>query len=802
MSRARPRQWTLPVALLLATACSSAAETPVTEECKADTDCTEGFVCAVDQGRCLPGNEAAPRAHLGFDIRERAAGQIRFRVEVDGCDCLVQEEQNIRELSLSRSLVSQVIDLGVSTTDDIETPLAGRFELTQSSRYGQLPSPLFNLNYPTIDDGTMSVVDTVLRWPRYHPFDEDPPADVILWEIEPEGDFALRYHGLDIPALRIDDEGDCQQDSDCCEVPGECDPFPNYCDETAGRCSAIGSPEWDFRYAYETACSRIIEGNVVTLDPLGEPVVPEAPLADATVQFRYADPPDERFGIPVFQESAPADRPPECASDAACDEANEYCDLETNQCFVALAGRPAAGGTPTIDGTFRTQVYTYCDGAPTSFHSRNYGVTIQPQGLRPLPTVDYQIEATFVPPPQGSTYHVGENFCVPDWGDPVSLELELTGPPRVLVGAGDQAYSCCDIGCLPATAEDLEGAEPPVEPAECDERTSTGEVASVDLSTDFVLGVDLISAWDEADCLPPNVDAQGRAGSLDLAANCATVDAPCVIENMALGTEETPRVYSVRVESPVGSVLASGDFDIELGGEQPELQTLTLNPRVLVTGTVDVDATICARRDSGEDCAAREAIVVAERLRMPDEPDGSIPGPYIHTVSTYHDPVAGRDGAFVLPLDPGGVYAVTALPAAGAEGGPARFAVLNLRSDAPSEPGPLSLTLEEGVVVTLQLNQFDQRTSVVPVDRGSYLTDGMRLEHPGRTGTADPFIDFNRLGECWTTEDEAPRACEIRRLIPPESSLSRSQVGVVRFTARQSGQAGCSQSCPAPVAEP
>ncbi|MEM7157514.1 MAG: hypothetical protein AAF799_32035 [Myxococcota bacterium] len=792
----------LPAAMLLALGCSSAAEPPVTEECKADTDCTEGFVCAVDQGRCLPGNEAAPRAHLGFDIRERAAGQIRFRVEVDGCDCLVQEAQNIRELSLSRALVSQFIDLGVSTTSDVMAPLTGRFELTQSSRYGQLPSPQFILNYPTVDDGTMSAVPTVLRWPRYHPLDEDPPEDVILWEIEPEEDLALRYHGLALPTHRTDDDAECFQDSDCCEVPGECDPWPNFCDQSVGRCTAIGSPEWIYRYPYETACSRAVEGNVVTFDALSDPPMGAVPLADATVQFRYADPPGERFGIPVFQESAPEDRPPECASDAACDEPNEYCDLDTNQCFVALAGRAADDGTPTIDGTFRTQVYTYCDGAAQASQARHYGVTIQPAGARPQPTVDYILDATFFPAPEGSVFQVGADFCVPDWGEPVSLELELTGPPRVLVGTGDQAYSCCDIGCLPATAEDLEGAEPPMEPANCDERTSTGEVASVDVSTDFVLDVELITAWNEADCVTPDIDALGQAGSLELAANCATVDAPCVVENMALGSEETPRVYEVRVESPVGSVLASGDFNIELDGEQPELQTLTLGPRVLVTGTVDVDATICGRRESGEDCAAREAIVVAERLRMPDEPDGSVPGPYIHTVSTYHDPVAGRDGAFVLPLDPGGVYAVTALPAAGAEGGPARFAVVNLRDDASDPPTNLSLTLEEGVIVTLNLDGFDQRTSMVPVDRGSYLTDGMRLEHPGRTGTADPFIDFNRIGECWTSEDEAPRACEIRRLIPPESSLSRSQVGVVRFTARRSDQAGCSQSCPAPVAEP
>ncbi|MCA9712294.1 MAG: hypothetical protein KDK70_41035, partial [Myxococcales bacterium] len=79
--------------VLLAVACSTLADTPDAEECTVDDDCAEGYVCAVDQGRCLPGNEAAPRAHLGFDIREQAASVLRFRVEVDGCDCTITEEE-------------------------------------------------------------------------------------------------------------------------------------------------------------------------------------------------------------------------------------------------------------------------------------------------------------------------------------------------------------------------------------------------------------------------------------------------------------------------------------------------------------------------------------------------------------------------------------------------------------------------------------------------------------------------------------------------------------------------------------
>ncbi|MCH9686570.1 MAG: hypothetical protein K0V04_34375, partial [Deltaproteobacteria bacterium] len=218
-------------------------------------------------------------------------------------------------------------------------------------------------------------------------------------------------------------------------------------------------------------------------------------------------------------------------------------------------------------------------------------------------------------------------------------------------------------------------------------------------------------------------------------------------------------------------------------------------------GVVDVDDTICARREAGAGCAAREAIVLAERLRMPEDPVDT-PGPYFHSVTTHYDPIVGRDGAFVLPLDPGGVYVITALPAAGAEGGPSAFSLLDLRGGIPADPTPLRLILEDGVVVTLALDQFDQRTSVVPIDRGSYLVDGEQLLHPGRLSMPDPvdlFIDLNREGECWTPGDDARQGCQIRRLIPPGSSVARSQVGVVRFTARRSDQAGCPLRCPQPV---
>jgi hypothetical protein len=89
------------------------------------------------------------------------------------------------------------------------------------------------------------------------------------------------------------------------------------------------------------------------------------------------------------------------------------------------------------------------------------------------------------------------------------------------------------------------------------------------------------------------------------------------------------------------------------------------------------------------------------------------------------------------------------------------------------------------VVVTLRLEQFDQRTTVIPIDRGT------ELQVPG----SDYVVDLDEMGACWTLAADKPQGCKIRRLIPPGYDLVRSQVGEVRFTARQSDSARCTNHC-------
>jgi hypothetical protein len=275
-----------------ALACSSLADTPAPEECRNDDDCATGSVCAVDQGRCLLGNEAAPRAHLGFDIRESVAGTVRFRVEVDGCDCTIEEEENIRELALRRSRVSQELNLKALVPElppdsELDEPLlSARFELTQPSRHAQDP-PTASIGHPTYAEAVdpPMVVETVLDWPRYHPLDEDLPPELILWEVEPEGELASRYLGLLPP--RTDADKPCEVDADCCEPRGDCNPAPNYCETSVGQCTAVGRPVWSYDFTYNPSCSRTLVGEVATFDE--DPTVGNTPLPGTSVSLRYAD---------------------------------------------------------------------------------------------------------------------------------------------------------------------------------------------------------------------------------------------------------------------------------------------------------------------------------------------------------------------------------------------------------------------------------------------------------------------------------------------------------------------------------
>jgi len=374
-------------------------------------------------------------------------------------------------------------------------------------------------------------------------------------------------------------------------------------------------------------------------------------------------------------------------------------------------------------------------------------------------------------------------LCVPDWGPPVPIELQLSGDPLTLVGSGASAIECCDVGCLPRTMVDA-SSPAGASPTSCSASTVGGALARVVIETPAVLTAAERDAWTALLCVLPE-DEDAPIGALTRTINACAGDAsaPCIREDLATGPEGTAREYSVRVESPVGSVLGSAMFSIAVDGtEATRRPELALGSRTLVRGTVRLDDEVCDPDTAAQTgCGSEGAIVLAERLRMGDESASTIPGPYFHEVETFYDPIAGRPGGYVLPLDRGGVYLVTALPASGSLGGPADIRVVDLRNVEVDEV-ELDMVLRAGVFVTLQLdtqepNGFDPRSSVTPLDLGSWKSDGFTVPNTGEP------IDLNRIGQCLTTPDEGPIACKIRRLIP-STSLTPSQVGQVQFTAR------------------
>ena len=89
--------------------------------------------------------------------------------------------------------------------------------------------------------------------------------------------------------------------------------------------------------------------------------------------------------------------------------------------------------------------------------------------------------------------------------------------------------------------------------------------------------------------------------------------------------------------------------------------------------------------------------------------------------------------------------------------------------------------LETGSFVQLEIRSFDRRSQVVPIDTGSWKSLPQLL-HPAREGAP---VALNAVGECLSVvpSDGRPQACRIRRLTPG-SSLPPTQVGQVRFSAR------------------
>ena len=345
---------------------------------------------------------------------------------------------------------------------------------------------------------------------------------------------------------------------------------------------------------------------------------------------------------------------------------------------------------------------------------------------------------------------------------------------------------------MPRTAADAEDG-PPEARTECAGATS-GSTATYRVESPVVLSDATLEAWNGPDspCVPVAADTTGTVGALRRSGACGSVDTSGAAQRectLRLPGAEGGRTYALRIETPVGSVAGSADLEFSLDAfASGEPIPVELPARVLVRGRVVVGD--CGREDQTDgDCGSTGAQVLAERLRLDGETVANTPGPYYHQVRTYHDPTqaAGRrDGAYVLPLDRGGVWVLTALPDSGTDGGPAAFLLVDLRAGQP-EPPQVDFRLDPGILVTVDVSSFDRRSQTIPLDTGTWRLD-TNLVHPDREGEADPKvqrIDLSAPGECLSSDGTL--GCRIRRLVGG-SALPPTQLGQVRFTTRDPGR--------------
>lgn len=791
-------------ALVWLVGCSTLAGTPQEEECSVQEDCPDDQDCLIEQGKgvCRETSALPPVAYIAFDVEEDVGGELQFRVEVAGCDEVIDIRSSEREIEASRAIVSQTLELRVFALEplDAEDPtpqevLEATIEVSTPSRFVRTPTTQRrSIEHPTLDEND-NIVDTRIRWPRYNPDDALPDAlreGFILWTTTPTDDAAPMYQMLLPPRTFTDTT--CLTDVECCEGSCEADDVPTVCVSELGQCRPLNNPETRYSFIYDDACDRRVSGDVVLVD---DALATLRPIEGATIQLRHEDVDGQpRLGVHALDLSTPIeDRPPQCTEDDECIQDEQFCDLDTNQCVLSLAGRTAnKSATSNPEGAFDTRVFTYCTGLPNGLFERAFSATVSPAAGVPLPTVNYAVNVDFTPP-EGAAGAIEKPLCVPAWGEPQPLALRVRGNARTLV-AGGTGYKCCDVGCLPATVEDVE--DDPNSMNRCSGgRTSSGESPVIRVETPLQMTPELDALWRDPDspCAEPSVDATGAFGVLSENADCPPDSDQCFLESLASGTVDTPRIYSVRIESPEGSVLQSLDTQIDMTSLTPLTMDIDLQPRRLVRGFVTVPEALCPEEDEVEgDCGSEGAVVLAERLRMSDETVADVPPPYFHEITTFYDPASEQPGAYIMPLDPG-VYVMTALPASGSAGGPADLVIVDVTEDDLE----VDFLLKAGLLVTLDASSFDRRAEVVPLDTGSWKLLDPPLANPtiacDEEDPASCALDLDDPETCLVATDPGggTPACLIRRIVP--SGLSLTQVGQVRFRVRDVGGEIATRNC-------
>ncbi|MBK8263928.1 MAG: hypothetical protein IPK80_21660 [Nannocystis sp.] len=772
----------LVLALAGGAACSTLAPEPKPVECESDDDCDTalGQVCALDQGKVCYQATLPPRALLGLDIRDNQtiASATTFRAELRGTDAGVER---ITTRTPSRYRVSvfnrgedplfpgvrDQIHLRLRERKYFESeeegelltePLDANIVLTQASRIGQTPYTVGDnatLRFPLLDPMTSEPTDAplVVAWPHYVAGDIDG-ARPLLAELRAPSD-AADPRG---PVHRL-----------------------------VRRDQVSEATAHDITLDVTDACFRRLAGAITVLAKVGEPP-DNTDIAGVGVSLRYAEPlpspatiqpppalvqcnTDLNCPQPSRCIAGDAPRTCGCVSDSSC-PTGQICDTETHRCALDLrdlnASRQTAVDLTGGQGAFNLWVYTHCEGQIDKIREIALIASVDPPIESGLPRLSYRVFQNFsaaIPGGDITPIPLGGKICLPHWQVAKPIAVPLRGAPVRLTGSGD-AFNCCSTECLddpPATAK----------PTEC---TPSATVAP---SGTFTLpqaeDPEDPSPWEGAGCLPLYVAGQEEplAARFTRQASSCTADTCELRLSAGPFAAEGPTTYDLRIEPPVGSVFRSQSATIEVHPDTLSTPEIVLMPRVLLRGRVELADEICVPTE--EQTCEVKAVVMAERLRIPAEEDQTVLGPYFYALATH------SAGEFVLPVNPG-VYLLTALPAIGAQGGPARLQVIDLREGSPhvdlrggipyadlQDP----LLLERGELVTFELDGFSLNTQVIPLDLASWAA----LVFDGQP------LDLNAGPTCYRASGD-PVGCQIRRLRPGSTTLRPSQEGFVKYVTR------------------
>jgi hypothetical protein len=795
-ARGRPPQLASALALpaLAALACSTAAPPEQKNRCDMDNRCPDGQECI--EGYCYE-SLLPPRAAIALDVRNDGFSDTPARVEILGEDAAVarilDRKPNRHRVSLANTgdvpgirdrLEIYLQEITTSADAGTKSMLSAAIELQQASRIARAALRSSGLSFPVIDPQTnmpSTEPQVELPWPRYDPLNFNGSLPLYL-QISPKDDVGenetfgrgivyrqlvrantegAARHTFTVPTIR-----ECHRELNSTLLfPDGSVTFPPDPDIDPASFSVLVSMRHAGRADDNDPLTPICDPTPVTGTPATcSPATVFPQTNDECVNNNQCPDPYRCYDAPSGQGKRCG-----CRFDRDCPH-GQVCNVERQQCALDLTDRPAIKPVSVPIGNnvgYTAYTYTYCDEDPKSDKTMEFIVTAAPDDRFGLPRLAFKDIISFMPEQGGQQGTKMKPLCLPTWDFAQTLALTIAGDPvEVYRDPQDRAWVCCDTSCISPEDED-----PVVTPGACPIKPTIGA------SSLFPLAETTKESWVKNSCMPLYGDVDGNVRVTYKSGQCMVDGTLCTIDLSPGPPGGGGMTYSLKIEPPVGSIFQSAIVDLTVTKDLTE-KAIALPYRVLLRGKVTSDCE--SDTGGGTDCPI-PAEVLAERVtkkEFVDDP-ATLTGPFFYTTRT----LPGTDGEYVLALNPG-VYLLTALPelsGGGSKIGPAAITVVDLRETSPAlhEEGGLlvadapDLALVPGSVYTIELDDFDPSSRVIPLDLTSW--SGLAFE--------TKQLDLNDPDTCAASSE----GCQIRRLRPGNSPALLTQNQFINYVARAAG---------------